>query len=149
MNSLAEGLGMSLPGCASIPAPLSERGEISYRTGLRIVDMVKEDLTPSKILTRKAFENSIVLNSAIGGSTNAPIHINAIARHVGVILEIEDWEKVGLEIKQADKKKEQEAMAAEGRGRRLPLQLPYLDLVRPLYIDIPDSIPAGPVRAEC
>jgi len=98
MNSLAEGLGMSLPGCAAIPAPLSERGEMSYRTGLRIVDMVKEDLTPSKILTREAFENSIVLNSAIGGSTNAPIHINAIARHVGVELEIEDWEKVGLEI---------------------------------------------------
>ena len=98
MNSLAEGLGMSLPGCAAIPAPLSERGEMSYRTGLRIVDMVKEDLTPSKILTREAFENSIVLNSAIGGSTNAPIHINAIARHVGVELEIEDWEKVGLKI---------------------------------------------------
>ncbi len=98
MNSLAEGLGMSLPGCAAIPAPLSERGEISYRTGLRIVDMVKEDLTPSKILTREAFENSIVLNSAIGGSTNAPIHINAIARHVGVELKIEDWEKIGLEI---------------------------------------------------
>ena len=98
MNSLAEGLGMSLPGCAAIPAPLSERIEMSYRTGLRIVEMVKKDLTPSKILTRKAFENSIVLNSAIGGSTNAPIHINAIARHVGVELEIEDWEKVGLEI---------------------------------------------------
>jgi dihydroxy-acid dehydratase len=98
MNSLAEGLGMSLPGCAAIPAPLSERGEMSYLTGLRIVEMVKEDLTPSKILTRKAFENSIVLNSAIGGSTNAPIHINAIARHVGVVLKIEDWEKIGLEI---------------------------------------------------
>ena len=98
MNSLAEGLGMSLPGCAAIPAPLSERIEMSYRTGLRIVEMVKKDLTPSKILTRKAFENSIVLNSAIGGSTNAPIHINAIARHVGVELEIEDWERVGLEI---------------------------------------------------
>ena len=98
MNSLAEGLGMSLPGCAAIPAPLSERIEMSYRTGLHIVEMVKKDLTPSKILTRKAFENSIVLNSAIGGSTNAPIHINAIARHVGVELEIEDWEKIGLEI---------------------------------------------------
>jgi dihydroxy-acid dehydratase len=98
MNSLAEGLGMSLPGCAAIPAPLSERIEMSYRTGLHIVEMVKKDLTPSKILTRKAFENSIVLNSAIGGSTNAPIHINAIARHVGVELEIEDWERVGLEI---------------------------------------------------
>ena len=98
MNSLAEGLGMSLPGCAVIPAPLSERAEMAYRTGLRIVEMVAEDLTPSKILTREAFENSIVLNSAIGGSTNAPIHINAVARHIGVELEIEDWEKIGLEI---------------------------------------------------
>ena len=98
MNSLAEGLGMSLPGCAAIPAPLSERGKMSYRTGLRIVEMVKEDLTPSKIMTRQAFENSVILNSAIGGSTNAPIHINAIARHVGVKLEIEDWQKVGLGI---------------------------------------------------
>ena len=98
MNSLAEGLGMSLPGCAAIPAPLSERGEMSYQTGLRIVEMVKEDLTPSKILTREAFENTVILNSAIGGSTNSPIHINAIARHIGVELEIEDWEKVGFEI---------------------------------------------------
>ena len=98
MNSLAEGLGMSLPGCAAIPAPLSERGEMSYQTGLRIVEMVKEDLTPSKILTREAFENSVILNSAIGGSTNSPIHINAIARHIGVELDIEDWEKVGFEI---------------------------------------------------
>ena len=98
MNSLAEGLGMSLPGCAAIPAPLSERGKMSYRTGLRIVEMVKEDLTPSKIMTRQAFENSVVLNSAIGGSTNAPILIYAIARHVGVKLEIAEWEKIGLEI---------------------------------------------------
>ena len=98
MNSLAEGLGMSLPGCAAIPAPLSQRGEMSYQTGLRIVEMVKEDLTPSKILTREAFENTVILNSAIGGSTNAPIHINAIARHIGVELDIEDWEKVGFEI---------------------------------------------------
>ena len=98
MNSLAEGLGMSLPGCAAIPAPLSERGEMSYQTGLRIVEMVKEDLTPSKILTREAFENTVILNSAIGGSTNSPIHINAIARHIGVELDIEDWEKVGFEI---------------------------------------------------
>ena len=98
MNSLAEGLGMSLPGCAAIPAPLSERGEMSYQTGLRIVEMVKEDLTPSKIMTREAFENTVILNSAIGGSTNSPIHINAIARHVGVELDIEDWEKVGFEI---------------------------------------------------
>ena len=98
MNSLAEGLGMSLPGCAAIPAPLSERGEMSYQTGLRIVEMVKEDLTPSKILTREAFENAVILNSAIGGSTNSPIHINAIARHIGVELDIEDWEKIGFEI---------------------------------------------------
>ena len=98
MNSLAEGLGMSLPGCAAIPAPLSQRGEMSYQTGLRIVEMVKEDLTPSKIMTREAFENAVILNSAIGGSTNAPIHINAIARHVGVELDIKDWEKIGFEI---------------------------------------------------
>ena len=98
MNSLAEGLGMSLPGCAAIPAPLSQRGEMSYQTGLRIVEMVKEDLTPSKIMTREAFENTVILNSAIGGSTNSPIHINAIARHVGVELDIEDWEKVGFKI---------------------------------------------------
>ena len=98
MNSLAEGLGMSLPGCAAIPAPLSERGEMSYQTGLRIVEMVKEDLTPSKILTREAFENTVILNSAIGGSTNSPIHINAIARHIGVELDIEDWEQIGFEI---------------------------------------------------
>src|ERR1700709_970706 len=98
MNSLAEALGMSLPGCAAIPAPYRERGQIAYRTGLRIVEMVWEDLKPSDILTREAFENTIVANSAIGGSTNAPIHINAIARHIGVTLRIEDWEKVGLEI---------------------------------------------------
>ena len=98
MNSLAEGLGMSLPGCAAIPAPLSERREMSYQTGLRIVEMVKEDLTPSKILTREAFENAVILNSAIGGSTNSPIHINAIARHIGVDLNIDDWEKIGFEI---------------------------------------------------
>ena len=98
MNSLAEGLGMSLPGCAAIPAPLSERGEMSYQTGLRIVEMVKEDLTPSKILTREAFENTVILNSAIGGSTNSPIHINAIARHIGVELDIKEWEKIGFGI---------------------------------------------------
>lgn len=98
MNSLAEGLGMSLPGCAAIPAPLSERSEMAYRTGLRIVEMVEEDLTPSKIMTREAFENTIMLNSAIGGSTNAPIHVNAIARHVGVDVDIQDWEKIGLDI---------------------------------------------------
>ena len=97
MNSLAEALGMSLPGCAAIPAPYRERGQISWETGKRIVDMVREDLKPSDILTREAFENAIVVNSAIGGSTNAPIHINAIARHVGVELSVTDWQKIGLE----------------------------------------------------
>ncbi|TKW73210.1 MAG: dihydroxy-acid dehydratase, partial [Bradyrhizobium icense] len=89
MNSLAEALGMSLPGCAAIPAPYRERGQIAYETGKRIVEMVWEDLKPSDILTRKAFENCIVVNSAIGGSTNAPIHINALARHIGVELSID------------------------------------------------------------
>ena len=98
MNSLAEALGMSLPGCAAIPAPYRERGQIAYETGKRIVDMVWEDMKPSDILTRKAFENAIVVNSAIGGSTNAPIHINAIARHIGVPLDIDDWEKHGLNV---------------------------------------------------
>ena len=98
MNALAEALGMSLPGCAAIPAPYRERGQIAYDTGLRAVEIVKQDLKPSDILTRKAFENTIVANSAIGGSTNAPIHINAIARHVGVKLSIEDWEKVGYDV---------------------------------------------------
>ena len=98
MNSLAEALGISLSGSAAIPAPLKERSAIAYRTGLRIVEMVEEDLTPSRILTRKAFENAIRVNSAIGGSTNAPIHINAIASHVGVELDIRDWETIGLEI---------------------------------------------------
>jgi dihydroxy-acid dehydratase len=98
MNALAEALGMSLPGCAAIPAPYKERAQIAYETGLRAVDMVWEDLKPSDILTREAFENTIMANSAIGGSTNAPIHINAIARHIGVKLEIDDWEKVGLDI---------------------------------------------------
>lgn len=98
MNSLAEGLGMSLPGCAAIPAPDGERARYAYETGRRIVAMVHEDLTPSRILTRAAFENAIVLNTAIGGSTNCAPHIQAIARHVGVPLEIEDWEKTGYDI---------------------------------------------------
>jgi dihydroxy-acid dehydratase len=98
MNALAEALGMSLPGCAAIPAPYRERGQIAYETGVRAVEIVEEDLKPSDILTRKAFENAIVANSAIGGSTNAPIHINAIARHVGVKLSIEDWEKFGYDV---------------------------------------------------
>ncbi len=95
MNALAEALGMSLPGCAAIPAPHRERGQIAYETGKRIVDMVWEDLKPSDIITRQALENAIVVNTAIGGSTNAPIHINAIARHIGVKLDVKDWETVG------------------------------------------------------
>lgn len=98
MNSLAEALGFSLPGCAAIPAPYRERGQIAYETGKRAVEMVWEDLKPSDFLTRKAFENCIVVNSAIGGSTNAPIHINALARHIGVELSIEDWQKVGHDV---------------------------------------------------
>jgi dihydroxy-acid dehydratase len=98
MNSMAEALGMSLPGCASIPAPYAERGRMAYMTGHRIVEMVSEDLTPSKILTRVAFENAIVVNSAIGGSTNCPPHVIAIARHMGVDLNIRDWERVGHQI---------------------------------------------------
>ncbi|TPM99108.1 IlvD/Edd family dehydratase [Mesorhizobium sp. B2-1-3A] len=98
MNSLAEALGMQLPGSAAIPAPYRERGQIAYETGKRIVDMVHEDLKPSDIMTRKAFENAIVVNSAIGGSTNAPIHLNAIARHLGVPLDNDDWQKIGLKV---------------------------------------------------
>ena len=98
MNALAEALGMSLPGCAAIPAPYKERRQIAYETGLRAVQIVREDLKPSDILTRKAFENCIVANSAIGGSTNAPIHINAIARHIGVKLTVNDWEKIGYDV---------------------------------------------------
>ncbi|MCC6777282.1 MAG: dihydroxy-acid dehydratase family protein [Hyphomicrobiales bacterium] len=98
MNALAEALGMSLPGCAAIPAPYRERGQIAYETGCRAVEIVHADLKPSDILTRAAFENAIVTCSAIGGSTNAPIHINAIARHVGVTLTIEDWETIGYDV---------------------------------------------------
>jgi dihydroxy-acid dehydratase len=98
MNALAEALGMSLPGCAAIPAPYRERAQIAYLTGVRAVEIVREDLKPSDILTRAAFENAIVACSAIGGSTNAPIHINAIARHVGVELKIEEWEKIGYDV---------------------------------------------------
>jgi dihydroxy-acid dehydratase len=95
MNSLAEALGMSLPGSAAIPAPYRERPQVAYKTGLRIVEMVHEDLKPSDILTPDAFHNAIVVNSAIGGSTNAPIHITALARHSGVDLPIKSWETVG------------------------------------------------------
>ena len=98
MNSLAEALGMQLPGAAAIPAPYRERGQISYETGRRIVDMVWQDLRPSEIMTRAAFENAIVINSAIGGSTNAPIHLNGIARHLGVELNNDDWQAVGHHV---------------------------------------------------
>ena len=98
MNAMAEALGMSLPGCAAIPAPYRERAQIAYATGLRAVEIVREDLKPSDILTRAAFENAIVACSAIGGSTNAPIHLIAIARHVGIELAIEDWETIGHDV---------------------------------------------------
>ena len=98
MNSLIEALGMSLPGSAAIPAPYRERGQMAYQTGARIVAMVHEDLKPSKILTREAFENAIVVNSAIGGSTNCPPHIIAIARHIGVELKVKEWETLGHHI---------------------------------------------------
>jgi len=98
MNSLAEALGMSLPGCASIPAAYRERGQMAHATGMRIVDMVRENLRPSDIMTRKAFENTIVLASAIGASSNCPPHLVAIARHMGVELTTEDWQTIGAEI---------------------------------------------------
>ncbi|WP_299816006.1 IlvD/Edd family dehydratase [uncultured Jannaschia sp.] len=98
MNSLAEALGMQLPGAAAIPAPYRQRGQISYQTGQRIVEMVHEDLKPSDIMTRAAFENAVVVNSAIGGSTNAPIHLNAVARHLGVPLDNDDWQALGHRV---------------------------------------------------
>jgi dihydroxy-acid dehydratase len=98
MNAMAEALGMSLPGNSAIPAPFRERMAMAYATGKRIVEMVEEDLKPSDILTRKAFENAIVVNSAIGGSTNAPPHLQAIARHAGVELHVTDWQKVGFDV---------------------------------------------------
>ncbi|MEL0131507.1 MAG: IlvD/Edd family dehydratase [Betaproteobacteria bacterium] len=98
MNALAEAIGMSLPGSAAIPAPHRERAENAYLTGKRIVEMVWEDLRPSKIMTKSAFENMIAVNSAIGGSTNAPIHFNAIAKHLGVKLDNDDWERVGYDV---------------------------------------------------
>ena len=98
MNSLAEALGMQLPGSAAIPAPYRERGHMAWYTGKRIVDMVHEDLKPSDIMTRQALENAIVVNSAIGGSSNAPIHLNAIARHLGIPLDNDDWQRVGHHV---------------------------------------------------
>lgn len=98
MNALAESLGMALPGSAAIPAPYRDRAQCAYETGKRIVEMVEEDLKPSDIMTRGAFENAIVANAAIGGSTNAPIHINAIAQHIGVKVVMYDWDKFGFNI---------------------------------------------------
>lgn len=98
MNSLAEALGMQLPGSAAIPAPYRDRQEMAYRTGLRIVDMVHEDIKPSDVMTREAFINAIRVNSAIGGSTNAPIHLTAVARHLGVELSIDDWQTYGESV---------------------------------------------------
>jgi dihydroxy-acid dehydratase len=98
MNSLAEALGMQLPGSAAIPAPYRERQQVAYLTGKRIVDMVREDLKPSDVMTRESFLNAIVVNSAIGGSTNAPIHLAAIARHLNVELDLQDWQDHGLKV---------------------------------------------------
>lgn len=98
MNALAESLGMSLPGCSAIPAPYRERMAMAYESGKRIVEMVHEDLKPSDIMTRESFENAIIVNTAIGGSTNAPPHLQAIARHAGIDLCVKDWETVGFDI---------------------------------------------------
>ena len=98
MNCLAEALGMSLPGCGAIPAPYRERGQMAYMTGRRIVEMVHENLRPSDVMTRKAFENAIVAASAIGASTNCPPHLLAIARHMGVELAVEDWDRIGHDV---------------------------------------------------
>ena len=98
MNALAEALGMALPGSAAIPAPYRERAQFAYKTGLQIVEMVQNDRKPSDIMTREAFENAIVVNTAIGGSTNAPIHLNAIAKHIGVPLDLNDWDKIGFSL---------------------------------------------------
>ncbi|SHI88569.1 dihydroxy-acid dehydratase [Roseomonas rosea] len=95
MNSLAEALGMSLPGCASIPAPYRERGQMAYETGRRMVQMVHEELTPRQVMTKAAFENAIMVASALGASTNCPPHLIAIARHAGVDLSLDDWQRVG------------------------------------------------------
>jgi dihydroxy-acid dehydratase len=98
MNALAEALGMALPGSATIPAPYRERAQCAYKTGLQIVEMVHADRKPSDIMTREAFENAIVANTAIGGSTNAPIHLCAIAKHMGIELDLDDWDRLGYHI---------------------------------------------------
>ncbi len=98
MNALAETLGMSLPGCASIPAPYRERGQMAYATGKRICQLVLDDVRPSQIMTREAFENAIVVASALGASSNCPPHLIAIARHMGVELSLDDWQRLGEDI---------------------------------------------------
>ena len=98
MNAMAEALGMSLTGCSAIPAPFRERMNMAYETGKRIVQMVLDDLKPSDILSRESFENAIIVNAAIGGSTNAPPHLQAIARHAGIELNVKDWETIGFEV---------------------------------------------------
>ena len=98
MNAMAEALGMTLTGNSAIPAPFRERMTMAFETGKRIVGMVMEDLKPSDILSRDAFENAIVVNAAIGGSTNAPPHLQAVARHTGVELDVADWEKIGYDV---------------------------------------------------
>ncbi|KAK5171503.1 uncharacterized protein LTR77_004648 [Saxophila tyrrhenica] len=98
MNALAEALGMALPGSAAIPAPYKERAQCAYRTGLQIVEAVHADRKPSDIMTREAFENAIVTNTAAGGSTNAPIHLNAVAKHIGVKLDLDDWDRIGYDL---------------------------------------------------
>ena len=98
MNALAEALGMALPGAAAIPAPYKERQQMAYKTGLQIVEMVNSDRKPSDIMTKEAFHNAIVVNTAIGGSTNAPIHLNAIAKHIGVPLNLDDWDNIGYHL---------------------------------------------------
>jgi dihydroxy-acid dehydratase len=97
MNALAEALGMALPGSAAIPAPYRERLQCAFKTGRQIVEMVHSDRKPSDIMTRQAFENAIIVNSAIGGSTNAPIHLNAVAKHIGVPLNLDDWDRIGFD----------------------------------------------------
>ncbi|WP_434700350.1 IlvD/Edd family dehydratase [Pseudomonas sp. D1-1] len=98
MNALAEALGMSLPGCASIPAPYRERGQMAYATGKRICELVRQDVRPSRIMTREAFENAIAVASALGASSNCPPHLIAIARHMGVELSLDDWQRIGEDV---------------------------------------------------
>lgn len=98
MNALAEALGMALPGSSAIPAPYRQRAHVAYETGLRIVEMVRSDRKPADIMTRESFENAIVVNTAIGGSSNAPIHLNAIAKHIGIPLDLNDWDKIGFHL---------------------------------------------------